>query len=171
MHSKLIVFLFCTCWVILANGPQHVEANFFDDIKSFFRCRNADEKRKKVTEKIFAKQVDEILTEIQSFGEKLVHQFEKQIPVHERARAAKEIDEFVSRLAKGLKNVESFYERSVEPVLDYTPIVGHLKCGIHLVMGDQDKADETLDKANTLPIQFVNFVAEAYKRVINFFKF
>lgn len=148
MHSKLIVFLFCTCWmIILLNGPQHVEANFFDDINSFYQDQSADAKRAKEAEKKFVKQINGIISNIKSYGEQIVDELED-----------------------ATKSPKSFYEKILEPALDYTPIVGHIKSEIHQVMGNGKKAKETLDKANALPNEYMRFAGHLIKLIQHFFE-
>lgn len=140
MHSKLIVFVFCNYLVILINGPQCVKADFF---KSFFPGRNADRKRAQEADRNFLKQVR---TSVYAVGEIIVDSFDGRE-----------------------ETPESFYKTILEPILDYTPIVGHFKAEIHAKMGDEWKSVETWDKANTLPIIIVKFAASLFKTILNFF--
>lgn len=139
MHSKFIVLVFCTGLVMLTNGPQRVQADFIDDIpilsqiKSFFQ----GQKRTKEADRNVFKQVGRIIAVV---GEKLADKFDgrDEIP-------------------------ESFYEEIFEPILDYTPIVGHLKAVIHAEMGDNWKGRKTWDKANTLIELSMKFAASLFK--------
>lgn len=149
MHSKLIVFVVCTCLVILTNGPQCVEAEFLDDIpifsqiKSFFLGRHVNHKRENQAERKFLNDLGKMISMV---SEKIVVEFEGRE-----------------------ETPESFYEKMLEPILDYTPIVGHLKAEIHAEMGDKRKAGKTLDKANTLPEIIMKFAANLFKRIQHFF--
>lgn len=144
MHSKLIFFVFCTCLVILSNGPQCAEADFLDDIpilsqiKSFFQ-----DKRAKEDERRFLNQVGRYISAV---GEQIVDEFDGQV-----------------------ETPESFYEKILEPILDYTPIVGHFKAVIHAEVGEKRKAVKTWDKANTLPIIILKFAARLSKIIQHYF--
>lgn len=131
MHSKLIVFLFCTCWIILANGPQHVEGNFVDDIKAFVRGESAEQKRARM---------------LKQLGEQIVDDVKDVV-----------------------KSPEAFYDEIVEPILNYTPIVGHLKWAIHQKMGNDKKAEETWYEANTVPRFIVDVGIDIFKIIKNLF--
>lgn len=80
------------------------------------------------------------------------------------------LEEIISVVGGREETPESFYEKALEPILDYTPIVGHLKAGIHEEMGDKRKARQTWNNANTLPNIVVKSAASLFKKIQYFLK-
>lgn len=107
--NLLICIPFSLTLLVILNGPSKVSASFWDGVpitsqwKTFFQAANGDIKGAKKTQKHFLDQAP-VISQLKSFAEL----------VRGDNKAAQ-------------KTQKKFLHKTLEPIADNTPIVGHIK--------------------------------------------
>lgn len=127
---SILVALFITSLIVI-NGPQNVDASFWDSIPVISQIKSA---------------VQAIAGDTDG-AKKTQENFVNQAPIISQAKSLGEAIAGDNEAAK--KTQEQFLHEFIEPVADNTPVVGHIKGGIHIAAGDTEHGEQILKGASS----------------------
>lgn len=118
--------------ILVLNAPTNIDASFWDgwpiisQVKSFVQVVAGDIEGARKTQINFSNQAP-VVSQAKSFVEATIMQ---------NPEAARETQ-------------EKFLKDFIEPAVDNTPVIGHIKGGIHMAVGDTERGEEILKGASS----------------------